>query len=128
MIQLQMSVIGMKALNSKLRKTGNVRTGRHPAMKAIAKAAYTFERQVKKWSPVDTGRMRSSITTHVNNPAMFAQVMTNVRYAPFVELSGGTPRGVGRIPFWDPSWKAVQGKIRKYMAEAAAAMGREWRN
>lgn len=50
----------------------------------IKKTAYKIERDAKKKCPVDTGRLRGSITTNLGN--LEAEVGTNVEYARFVEF------------------------------------------
>ena len=52
--------------------------------KDIEKAALTLEKNAKQNCPVDTGKLRASITTEVGN--LEAEVGTNVEYAPYVEL------------------------------------------
>ena len=51
------------------------------ALEAIGLVAETY---AKKETPVDTGRLRNSITNTVKNDA--AYIGTNVEYAPFVEF------------------------------------------
>ena len=77
--------------------------------KAILTAAILVERDAKKYVPVETGRLRSSIT---HKPTEFkgavdAIVGTNVEYAPYVErgyLFGKVPRKAGkRMPWLYPA-------------------------
>jgi len=49
----------------------------------LAKAVLVVERQAKEDCPVDTGRLRSSITSEVSG--LEGKVGTNVEYAGFVE-------------------------------------------
>jgi HK97 gp10 family phage protein len=69
---------------------------------AISKAAVRIERVAKQLCPVDTGRLRSSITREVGRDGrgLYATVGTNVEYAPYVEL--GT-RFMGARPFLRPA-------------------------
>lgn len=61
---------------------------------AVEKAALRVEADAKDSCPVDTGRLRSSITTDgprvISGEEITAKVGTNVEYAPFVEF--GTKR------------------------------------
>lgn len=79
--------------------------------KAVAKAleeiGLTAEGYAKKACPVDTGRLRNSIT-HVTRPSEKAvYVGTNVEYGPYVEL--GT-RHNGAQPFLRPAATEHQSK------------------
>jgi phage gpG-like protein len=53
----------------------------------IAKGALDIEREAKELCPVDSGRLRSSITHEIL--ADSAKVGTNVEYAPYVEFGTG---------------------------------------
>lgn len=63
-----------------------------PIAKELAKRAIRVERMAKRLCPVDTGRLRSSIgwKVDVDGMGLFAQIGTNVDYAPHVEF--GTSR------------------------------------
>jgi len=58
--------------------------------RALEKVGLTAERYAKALTPVDTGRLRNSITHQVINGENVAVIGTNVEYAPYVEL--GTSR------------------------------------
>lgn len=66
----------------------------------VAKTAYQIERDAKQKCPVDTGRLRGSITTNIKNKE--AEVGTNVEYAKFVEL--GTSYQAAQ-PFLIPAYE-----------------------
>lgn len=59
-----------------------------PMLEAMRKATLTVERAAKQNAPVDTGRLRASITPEVVQGANSVQgtVGSNVVYAPYVEL------------------------------------------
>ena len=59
--------------------------GKRNALTAIGATAETY---AKKATPVDTGRLRNSISHTVDGEAVY--IGTNVEYAPYVEL--GTSR------------------------------------
>jgi HK97 gp10 family phage protein len=63
-----------------------------PAMKRLIKAGRNVERGAKRYCPVDTGRLRSSITSVVGEVDGETSVVvgTNVEYAPHIEF--GTSR------------------------------------
>ena len=75
---------------------------------ALEEVGLTAERYAKRLCPVDTGRLRNSIThqVHVNEKAV--HVGTNVEYAPYVEL--GTKRQKAQ-PYLKP---AITNHISEY--------------
>lgn len=70
---------------------------------AVRDTAFRIEGSAKRSSPVDTGRLRGSITTDFNpsetNPT--AEIGTNVEYANYVEY--GTYKMAAR-PFLNPAY------------------------
>jgi HK97 gp10 family phage protein len=52
----------------------------------VGETAYSIERDAKLLCPVDTGRLRQSITTTYNAGSFKAQVGTNVDYSESVEF------------------------------------------
>ena len=70
-----------------------------PLKKFLTKAAITVEGRAKLKSPVDTGRLRSSITHKIEKER--ALVGSNVFYAPYVEF-GTRPHfpPVGALATW----------------------------
>ncbi|NLH62496.1 MAG: hypothetical protein GX452_13940 [Ignavibacteriales bacterium] len=54
--------------------------------KMIERTAIKIESRAKYFCPVDTGRLRASITHEISNDRLSAIIGTNVEYAPFVEL------------------------------------------
>lgn len=82
----------------------------------IREMAFSTERFAKQLTPVDTGRLRGSITVGfpVATKGIKAEVFTNVQYAPYVHF--GTSRMRGR-PFM------TEGKdlmLRKFTGEKIA--------
>jgi HK97 gp10 family phage protein len=68
----------------------------------LLRRAIQVERAAKRYCPVDTGRLRSSITHEISTDAkgLLATIGTNVEYAPYVEL--GT-RHMRAQPFLRPA-------------------------
>lgn len=64
---------------------------RTPIRKLLQKSAFEVEKEAKKRAPVDTGLLRSSITTSIDFRPVptFASVGTNVHYAPYMEFGTG---------------------------------------
>lgn len=67
-----------------------------PLRDALQRSAITVQSDAKRGAPVDTGRLRASITSAVDANAIprFATIGTNVEYAPWVH-DGRKP---GRMP------------------------------
>ena len=78
----------------------------------IEKAALTLEKNAKQNCPVDTGKLRASITTEVGN--LEAEVGTNVEYAPYVEF--GTSKQSAQ-PFMRPALDKAITQLNKDMAK-----------
>lgn len=51
----------------------------------VKETAYNIETDAKFLAPVDTGRLRSSITTDIEKDGLAAEIGTNVEYAEWVE-------------------------------------------
>lgn len=75
--------------------------------KDLLRRTIRVESQAKRLCPVDTGRLRSSITHRLahDSRGLYALVGSNVVYAPFVEL--GT-RHMAAQPFLRPALKAAR--------------------
>lgn len=79
-----------------------------PVALELARRAVRVERLAKRLCPVDTGRLRTSITWRLARDArgLLAIIGTNVEYAPFVEF--GT-RFARSQPFLRPALSAAGG-------------------
>lgn len=78
--------------------------------RALEKIGLTAERYAANLCPVDTGRLRNSITSTVDSGEKAAYIGTNVEYAPYVEF--GTSRQKAQ-PFLTP---AAQNHGEEYRA------------
>lgn len=123
-----------------------------PIRVMLLKIALTVEGRAKVLAPVDTGRLRSSITHRVAE--LHALVVAPVFYAPHVEF-GTRPhfpppgalavwarrhgfaspypvalaiarRGTRAQPFMRPAAEATKKEIPGFVREAAAAIRRRW--
>ena len=95
---------------SKLMTGLNVKkSGEDKIAEALNKKALRIVRQAKQLAPVDTGRLRSSITADLirSDGRPKAVVGTNVEYAPFVEF--GTSKQPAQ-PFLRPAAQQVLNK------------------
>ena len=75
--------------------------------KDLQRRALQVDRAAKRNCPVDTGRLRSSITNEIgqDGEGLVAVIGTNVEYAPYVEL--GTSKMAAQ-PFLLPALEAGQ--------------------
>lgn len=96
---------GLQETKNKLEQTARDIHGK-PMVATFQKAVLLLTRDAKLKSPVDTGRLRSSITGEVfTRSALFGHILTgvagtNVKYAPYMEFGTGT--FVGRKPHRPP--------------------------
>ncbi len=90
---MRIELRGLEELRKKLNP--NVLLGK-PLREAMLKSVLFLEAEVKSRTPVDTGRLRGSITHSIapDPIPLWAKVGTNVEYAPFVEE--------GTRPHWPP--------------------------
>lgn len=66
-----------------------------PMVEAMRRATLIVQRDAKRFAPVDTGRLRASITPDIQMRGIevLGIVGSNVEYAPFQELGFGTFKG-----------------------------------
>lgn len=81
--------------------------------RAIVKGCLQIEADAKGYCPVDTGNLRASITTKIEE--LSGEVGTNVEYAEFVEM--GTVKSAPQ-PFLYPALKQNQEKIKREIKKA----------
>lgn len=82
-------------------------SGRRKIQKALNKKAIRIVREAQKNSPVDTGRLRSSITFEEKENGIGVSVGTNVQYAKFQEF--GT-ENMPAQPYLRPAMKKILNK------------------
>lgn len=109
-------VEGQKQLQNNLKKINKkVKTD---IEEALTNSALIVERDAKLNAPVDTGRLRSSITHKENNYGnsnLSVEIGTNVQYAQAVEY--GTSKQSAQ-PFLFPAYNGNKQKILKEFAKA----------
>lgn len=121
---LRIIVQGIRALQGKLDYDRLVGP---PITRALTRSALTVEGGAKKLSPVDTGRLRASLTHRLEaSPSpRYAEVGTDVFYARFVHE--GTRRMRGR-PFLRNALEQSREKIRGFFAAAGKEIEQMWRS
>lgn len=100
--QTAIRIEGLRETQANMDRTARELTGA-PMVSAMRRATTIVERQAKINAPVDTGRLRSSITdeVRVDGNAVQGIVGTPVTYAPYMELGTGT--FVGKSRYFPPS-------------------------
>ena len=78
--------------------------------KALEEIGLVAERYAKGYAPVDTGRLRNSISHQVSQEESAVYIGTNVEYAPYQELGTRYQSGT---PFLRP---AVENHLDEYKA------------
>lgn len=110
-----------------------------PLRRFFERAALAVENEAKKRSPVDTGRMRASLTHEIDRgrPPLWAKVGTNVKhkgvsYPRVLEESPihhyrGTPFvGQPTKGWFSGSVKKAMGAIRGFVRRLGEEIGDEW--
>lgn len=103
------------------------------AVRALEKCGLVAEGYAKKLCPVDTGRLRNSISHKVDPDEPAAYVGTNVEYAPYVEFGTGKYVAGGRPTPWvyqddEGNWHWTRGnKAQPYLKPAVANHARQYR-
>lgn len=93
-----------------------------PMVTAMRRATLVIERDAKRFAPVDTGRLRSSINSTVRTAGLFPGSSlqgitgTNVTYAPYME--NGTGLFAGRPRHRMPPISALEGWARRHRMNA----------
>src|SRR5262245_3696852 len=128
MAQIEVTI---KGLNELVEQCETRAFMRGPLRNFFERAAITVENRSKQLSPTDTGRLRGSITHHVDSAALplWAKVGTNVQYAPYMEFGTGIfnegPSGGSGRHFPPPAaldrWAARHGIASGFVVARAIA-------
>ena len=103
MTNVKLEVRGLEELQRKIERIVKDLQGT-PYLKAMSKATLVVQRDARINAPVDTGRLRASITPEVRaqGATLLGVVGTNVVYAAKVEVPGPVRRS-GRRPYLQPA-------------------------
>jgi HK97 gp10 family phage protein len=95
--EIDIEIQGLKETQAEMERVVSELQGA-PFLAGMRKATLIVQRDAKIKAPVDTGRLRASITPEVTRGwgGTRGIVGSNVRYAPFVELGTRGPRFVPR--------------------------------
>jgi len=118
---IRVEIRGLKEVQKKMEQIVKDMHG-GPFIQVMKKATLLVARAAKQNAPVDTGRLRASITPEIRRTTREVQgvVGSNVKYAPFVEL--------GTRPHWPPVsalevWAARHGTSAYLVARAISKRG-----
>ena len=134
-LKLALSLQGGMKLIDKLNKNA---MSKDPLRLILNKAVLLLQRDTQIRTPVDTGRLRASWTRTVDSKPFpeFAQLGTNVIYAPFVEFGtanmearhvapGGQTRILGSGPL-SKGVEAAQKGLNAILGEAKNIIEKRW--
>ena len=110
MINQRISVHGIEEIKRKMEQVAADLHGQE-MLTGMERACLMVERDARINAPIDTGRLRNSITSEVTTgfsllgggQTVRGIVGSNVFYAPYMELGTGIPGGTGKR-HWPPSW------------------------
>ncbi len=100
---------------------GESKSLRARASQVVRKVAFDTEATAKQLAPVDTGNLRSSITTQVTGDGLSATVVATASYAHWVE--SGTSR-MAPQPFMGPATEQNTPLFYEAMGRLAQAGGK----
>ena len=112
---IRVQVKGLREIQQKTERiVRDLRGG--PFLMAMRNATLIVDRAAKMNAPVDTGRLRASITPEIRTmgKVVFGVVGSNVSYAPKIEKPGNVRRS-GRRPYLRPALEENQDKIVKML-------------
>lgn len=114
MADVRVTIDGDEELARLLRQTGHRVT--EAVKNAVSEAALVCESTAKRATPVDTGRLRSSIGVERREDGLSADVGTNVEYAPHVEYGTVTQSAQ---PYMRPARERVRREFPDTVAKHA---------
>ena len=103
-------------------------------LRALERCGMEAEGYAKDLVPVDTGRLRNSISHAVSEDEMAAYVGSNTSYAPYVELATGIYAEGGRPTPWvyqdeNGNWHWTRGnRAHPFLKPAVAEHPQTYRN
>lgn len=95
--------------------------GHKAAAREVKRAALNIQAGAKERAPVDTGRLRNSITHEVSENGLSATVGTNVEYSTHVEF--GTSRASAQ-PYLVPAFEEERGQFEARLRKALRGLAR----
>lgn len=112
----------VRGLTSLLTKLGAMPPGFEDATRLeVKRSALNVQSGARRRAPVDTGRLRNSITHELTEGGLNATVGTNVEYAPFQEF--GTRRNAAR-PFLFPALEQERPRFQQRLKKALQKVAR----
>lgn len=116
MAKVSVKIIGLNKLLKRVNRLPKAM--RDKGGRALQVALINTQRGAKRRTPVDTGRLRSSIRFEVDSQqALVGIVFSDVEYAPFIEF--GTVKTPAQ-PFLFPAWLEQEKIFRDRLARILA--------
>ena len=103
-------------------------------IRALERCGSQAEGYAKDLAPVDTGRLRNSISHQVDDAEKAVYIGTNVEYAPYVELGTGKYAEGGRPTPWvyeddKGNWHMTSGqRAQPFLKPAVADHAKTYKN
>ena len=103
-------------------------------LRALERCGSQAEGYAKDLAPVDTGRLRNSISHKVDEEEKAAYIGSNISYAPYVELATGIYAEGGRPTPWvyqdeNGNWHWTRGnKAQPFLKPAVADHAKEYQS
>lgn len=91
---------------------------KHQLNLAVAKTVKDVERETKKRSPVDTGRMRASVQSREYPSVLEGEVGVHTSYAIFVHENLRARHSVGEAKFLENAVRHLESKIQGFFLQA----------
>lgn len=120
MTEIDVEIRGLKEVQARMEQVVRDLRG-EPYLNGMRRATLIVQRDAKINAPVDTGRLRASITPEVRTRGKTVRgvVGSNVQYAPFVEL--------GTRPHWPPpgalaTWARRHGIENEFLVRRAIGL------
>ena len=125
MTNIRAEIKGLKSTQRKMEQVARDLRG-NAFVGAMKKATLLVQRSAKINAPVDTGRLRASITPEVRTmgKTVFGVVGSNVMYAPYMEKPGNVRRS-GRRPYLKPALTENKDKVFKILDGAVGQIVRK---
>ena len=122
-VKISVEVQGIKEVQRNLEAVAKNLHGT-PMINAMRDATLYIDRDAKKNAPVDTGRLRASITPEVTSEGETVRgvVGSNVTYAPYVEFNEKAHHTIGKAHYLQSAFDDNKDKVEKRIGQAVEAI------
>ena len=122
-VKISVEVQGIKEVQRNLEAVAKNLHGT-PMINAMRDATLYIDRDAKKNAPVDTGRLRASITPEVTSEGETVRgvVGSNVTYAPYVEFNEKAHHTIVKAHYLQSAFDDNKDKVEKRIGQAVEAI------